>query len=236
MKFFNKRKYSVGAVVVSAGQAVRMNGIDKPFIDIAGMPTIAKTLLAFEISPFIDYIVLVCREDNMAKMMEIVREFKISKITSIVVGDDTRQASVFKGISALPQDIDYVAIHDGARPFLSQQVIKTCVLDAVEYKACTAGIKAKDTIKVVNNDGYILNTPPRDSLYITQTPQIFNFDLYKKAMKLAIDKKLDFTDDCQLIENMGEKVFMSQSEYINIKLTTPEDIAIAQIIADGLEG
>lgn len=235
MRLFGKNRKKVGVVIVSAGNAVRMNGIDKPFIDVGGLPVIIRTMIAFEESEMVDSVVLVCREDTVSRMIDLSRQYGITKLATITVGGKTRQESVFKGVEALPSDIDYIAVHDGARPFVSVDVIERCICDAMEFTAAAAGIKAKDTIKMVGHDGFIMSTPPREYLYITQTPQIFEKSLYLRAMDKAKEEQKDFTDDCQLVENLGEKVYMTESEYVNIKLTTPEDIAIAQIIADGLE-
>ena len=155
-------------------------------------------------------------------------KYGISKVKAIVEGGKERYHSVFEGLKQT-SDADYVLIHDGARPFVNQEIIRRCMLEVPEYQACVVGMPVKDTIKVVN-DRLIVDTPYRPHLYITQTPQVFKRQLYFEAVTFAEEHALDFTDDCQLIEAINCKVYMTEGDYINIKITTPEDIAIAEIL------
>lgn len=153
----------------------------------------------------------------------------------IVAGGESRQQSVLNGIKALSDQTEYFVIHDGARPFADRELILRCLQSAVEHGAATAAVKTKDTIKRVSPEGIIEETPNREFLYLTQTPQIFKASLYHKAVEQAEKEGLDFTDDCQLIEHIGHRVWVSQGDYRNIKITTPEDIAMAQAIAQWTE-
>ena len=154
----------------------------------------------------------------------------------LTAGGDTRQQSVLNGVGCLSGQVEYVVIHDGARPFADRQLIDRCLQSAVEHQVATAAVPVKDTIKQAADDGSIAATPDRSRLYLTQTPQIFNAQLYRRAAEQAQAEGLDFTDDCQLMEHLGHRVWLAQGDYRNIKITTPEDIVIAQAIAESMEG
>lgn len=238
MELFGKKKNipPVGAVIAAAGSSSRMEGIDKQALEIGGVPVIARSLLCAERCPDIRDIVLVCREEDIPEMLRIAQEFGVSKLRSIVKGGGTRQQSVFAGIAELDGDIRYFAVHDGARPFADGELIRRVIGAALECGAAAPGVRVKDTVKEVGADGFITGTPCRDSLYITQTPQVFEAALYKKAMLAALEQGADYTDDCQLVETAGHRVYMAQGSYRNIKITTPEDIAVAEAIALELDG
>ncbi len=224
-----KKQPKVAAIIVAAGKSSRMLGIDKQLARIAGVPSVVHTLEAFEKSPLISEIVLVVREENIPEVTRIVNYYRIKKIKTIVGGKDTRQASVFAGIREIDSQTDYYCIHDGARPLVSQKIINAAINGAMLYGAAAAGIPVKDTIKMVQND-FINNTPNRDEMYMIQTPQVFRTDLYNEAVLVAMENNKDYTDDCQLVEAVGKKVFISKGEYYNIKLTTPEDIPVAEAL------
>ena len=219
----------IAAVIVAAGNASRMNGIDKQRAMLGGIPVLARSAMAFENCAEIDRIVVVCRAGEKAEIAKLMQGWGIKKLHAVAEGGETRQASVFKGILACGE-AEYYAIHDGARPLVSGKVICTCIQNAKKYKAATAGVKVKDTIKIVDSSGFIKTTPNRSELYITQTPQIFEAKLYLQAMDNALVENKDYTDDCQLVESIGHKVFMSPSDYTNIKITTPEDLKIAEAL------
>ena len=227
-------KFSV--VIVAGGTSSRMQGVDKQAVFLGDFPVIVRTVRCFSNIPNIQEIVIVSREDFIPQLLEWVEEFNLDKVTSIVRGGDNRQNSVLNGISALSQDCDYFVIHDGARPFADEELILRCMNDAVRYGAATASVPAKDTIKISDENGFVVSTPDRAFLRITQTPQIFRKDWYLSAIQKANDDNLNFTDDCQLVENIGEKVYLSLGSYFNIKITTPEDLPIAQAIADFIDG
>lgn len=221
----------VGAVIAAAGSSSRMQGIDKQRLELDGIPVIARSLLCMERSPLVRDIVLVCREDDIADMLRISRDYSINKLISIVKGACTRQKSVFEGINALPPDTEYYAVHDGARPFADDDLIRRCIAAAIEHGCAAPGVRVKDTIKEVDEDGFIAATPSRERLFITQTPQVFEAGAYREAMQLAIEQGQDYTDDCQLMEAVGRRVYMTQGSYDNIKITTPEDISVGEAIA-----
>ncbi len=233
--FFNRSKdlrpYTT-AVIVAAGNSERMGGIDKQMAEIGGIPVIIRSVMAFENNGNIDEIIVVCRENDIPLFMDMVKDFELLKVSKITKGGETRQESVMLGAKLANEECQYLAIHDGARPMVTQEVINACMEDAREYGAATAGVKCKDTIKLVNPEGFVEQTPDRGRLYITQTPQIFERELYFKALEKAKEEGKCFTDDCQLVENFGHSVYLSQGDYQNIKITTPDDLVIAQAIAE----
>ena len=153
----------------------------------------------------------------------------ITKLKECTTGGATRQESVINGIRCISKGIQLVAIHDGARPLVKPEHIEKVIKDASVFGGATLGVPVKDTIKTVDG-GLIIDTPPRSSLYITQTPQIFKRDLYFEGVDFALEHGLDFTDDCQLVEAIGGKVAMTVGDYTNIKITTPEDIKLAEVL------
>ena len=179
-------------------------------------------------------IVVVARPELFSQLNQWKIEYSLPDF-EVVAGGESRQQSVLNGIKALSDQTEYFVIHDGARPFADRELILRCLKSAVEHGAATAAVKTKDTIKRVSPEGIIEETPNREFLYLTQTPQIFKASLYHKAVEQAEKEGLDFTDDCQLIEHIGHRVWVSQGDYRNIKITTPEDIAMAQAIAQWTE-
>lgn len=220
---------TVSVIIAGAGSASRMNGINKQFYEIAGIPVIARSMLAFEQVEQIAEIIVSARENDFSEIEKIALEFEISKFKCVVAGGETRQQSVFKAFSQVSKETRLVAVHDGARPLVNPKFIELCIKDAAVFGGSTLGVPVKDTLKVVDG-GMIVDTPDRRKLYITQTPQIFRKDVYVKGINFANANELDFTDDCQLAEAVGIKVNMTLSDYRNIKITTPEDLAICEAI------
>ena len=220
----------VGAIIVAAGNSSRMNGINKLFADINGKCVLARTLINFEKCQKVDYIVIVTRKDMQDEVNNVVNKYAIKKVINIVEGGATRQESVSNGIKMCPSGTEIIVIHDGARPFASSKLIEDTINNCEIYGASVPGVKSKDTIKVIN-DGFVQGTPDRETLFNIQTPQVFNFGLYK----LALNNSESFTDDSQLFEAMGERVFITPGDYRNIKITTIEDIEIAKAFATCFE-
>lgn len=217
----------VSAVIVSAGNSTRMGGVNKQFLEINGMPVIAHSISAFQKSEYINEIVVVTRFQDILPIKELVKSYGFSKVDSIVCGGDTRQKSVLNGLDCISDKTDFIAIHDGARPLVTDKVIKDTLAVAVETGAATTGVSVVDTIKCVNDKNEILSTPERAYLKAVQTPQIFNKELYLKAVENVLDSD-NFTDDCKLIEAYGHIVTVVEGDYENIKITTPNDVNIAE--------
>lgn len=232
MPFFKKKPPPpfISAVIVAAGTASRMDGLDKQKMPIDGIPVAARSIGALSECARVSEIVVVCREEQIADYYDMVRLYGFDKVTSVVAGGEIRQASVFAGISACDERAEYFAIHDGARPLVLPDDVERCIDAAVATGAAAVGVPVKDTIKVCDERGAIISTPRRDRLWAVQTPQIFEAGLYRRAMAAAIHDNRSYTDDCQLVENTGHTVVISEGGEGNIKITTPEDIAVANAI------
>lgn len=225
---------SIGVVIVAAGSSQRMAGIDKQNLLLKGIPVVVWAAKAFQELEEVSEIILVTSRENISTFQGYVTEYALHKVKTVCQGGDTRQQSVFRGVGELSSYVEYIAIHDGARPFVTKEVVSRCLADAVQYGAATASVKTKDTIKI-EKDGFIAATPDREKLYLTQTPQIFRREIYIQAMERALKTGIDVTDDCQLVENIGHQVYLSQGSYDNIKITTPEDIPTAEAISERME-
>ncbi len=214
------------AVILGAGNGTRM-GINKSkmLLDINGKTVIERSVEAFLDLPQIDEIIVVCRECDVEAFSDLLTDEKVS----FVIGGATRQESVKNAVEMI-DECDFLIIHDGARPLVTQKAIINTLDKAVSCGAAATGVKVKDTIKVVDSDLHITATPERSSLVSIQTPQIFKFDLYKKALEAAEKQGRDYTDDCQLVENIGQKVYTVIGDYENIKITTKDDIPYAESI------
>lgn len=217
----------VSAVIVSAGSSSRMGGINKQFLNICNMPVLAWSIQAFSQSIFVDEIVVVTREKDIAEVEKLIADYSLKKVKAVVVGGETRQLSVLNGVAITNEKAEYIAIHDGARPLVSERVILDTLNCAIEYGAATTGVKVVDTIKCVDENEDIVSTPNRAVLRAVQTPQIFKKELYLDAIR-HVENSKDFTDDCKLIEAYGKSVKIVDGDYENIKITTPNDIVVAE--------
>ncbi|HAJ96237.1 MAG TPA: 2-C-methyl-D-erythritol 4-phosphate cytidylyltransferase [Ruminococcus sp.] len=216
-------------IIVCAGNATRMGGINKILMPLGKSNVVGYSMLAFEQCEDIAEIIIVTKPENFASIRQTAKTMGITKLSQIVEGGDTRQQSVMQGLRVISKETQYVAIHDGARPLVKPEHIAKVIKDARVFGGATLGVPVKDTIKIVD-DGLITDTPHRPSLYITQTPQVFRKRLYFEAVDFAMEHSLDFTDDCQLVEAIGGKVYMTIGDYSNIKITTPEDREIAEVL------
>lgn len=220
-----------GAVIVAAGTASRMGGIDKVMAPLGGEPMIARTVRTFQNCDAISEIVIVTREDLILPMTALTRE--MSKVKAVVVGGKSRQESVSLGLNALSNSVKLAAIQDGARPLITWEVIDRTVRAANTYGAAAPAIPVKDTIKVV--EGRIVkSTPDRSTLFAVQTPQVFDFDLLRAALKKAEAEGAAVTDDCSAVELMGMSVKIVEGDERNIKVTTPMDLKIAELLLEEL--
>ena len=216
-------------ILVCAGNATRMQGKNKILLPLGDTNVIGMSMRAFEACPRVAEIIVVARPSDHDVIRETAQQCGITKFHAIVAGGSTRQESVMCGLRALSKGTTMIAVHDGARPLVKPEHIAQVIRDASVFGGATLGVPVKDTIKVVN-DHLIVDTPYRPHLFITQTPQVFKRQLYFEAVTFAEEHALDFTDDCQLIEAINWKVDMTEGDYTNIKITTPEDIAIAEIL------
>ncbi len=221
-----------GAVIVAAGNASRMGGIDKVMAELGGEPMIVRTARAFQNSEVIREIVIVTRPDLIVKIKALCADF--NKVTAIVAGGADRAESVNKGLKALSSKVRLAAIHDGARPLITQEVIDSAVRTAHIYAAAAPGVPVKDTVKIVQG-GVVVTTPDRSTLQAIQTPQVFDYDLLKGALKKAKADKAAITDDCSAVELMGMAVRIVAGDERNIKVTTPMDLQIAELLLEEMQ-
>ncbi len=235
--FFKKRsgqrKLHCSAVIVAAGSASRMKGVDKIMAEIGGMPVIARTLSVFQNCDRIGEIVVVTREDLLVPVGEVCRQYGFDKVTRVVVGGADRSRSVQNGLNELGET-DYVAIHDGARPFVSAEVLEETIRAAERSGAAAPAIPVTDTIKTAQ-DSLVTGTPDRSTLFAVQTPQIFDMDLICGALYHCIEKKIPLTDDCSAVEQIGKVVTLTVGERTNIKITTQFDLLIGEAIVSWLD-
>lgn len=224
-KFFNS------AIIVAAGNSTRMGkGYSKIFEPILGKPSIYYTLKAFEKNNLIDEIIVVCKENDKENLETIVLKNNITKVKSFAFGGSSRQESVFNGLKNVSQNADFVVIHDAARILITDKIITDVINDAHLNKFSIPCVAAKDTIKIVDKNGFVEKTPDRSSLFQVQTPQVFEKSTYEKVISLAMQNCKDYTDDSQLLENAGYKVHTVLGSYENMKLTTVEDIPVFESI------
>ncbi|NLV89382.1 MAG: 2-C-methyl-D-erythritol 4-phosphate cytidylyltransferase [Tissierellia bacterium] len=224
------KSYYVSVIIAAAGMSNRMGSkINKQFIAVGGKPILAHTIEKFERSRYIDEIILVAKEEEIEYCRkEIVKKYKFKKVTNIIRGGKERQDSVYNGILALNEKSDIVLVHDGARPFVKLENIEDGIKGVEKYGACVIGVPVTDTIKVVGEDNVISNTPRRDLLWAAQTPQCFFKEILIKGYEKALSDGYLGTDDSSIVERVGYDVKMIMGSYENIKITTPEDIILAE--------
>lgn len=218
-------------IIPAAGLGRRMNAsISKQYLQLNGKPILAYTLDAFENCPLIDEIILVINPDELELCEEqVIGSYPYTKV-KLVAGGNTRQESVYAGLKAANPQTRIVLIHDGARPLIREPVIRRSIEETIKHRATVVGVPAKNTIKVINKDGFVEHTPDRNYLVEIQTPQTFAYDLIKEAHQKACDSGVVGTDDAFLVEWLKIPVKIVVGDYTNIKITTPEDLTIAESI------
>ena len=219
---------TVGAVIAAAGSSSRMGGRDKLAEPLDGIPEILRTLAAVEAVPEIREIVVVTREDRVEEYRRLLGQ--CSRLRAVVPGGSTRQESVRNGVRALSPDCTLAAIHDGARPLVTPEVFARCIEAARSCGAATAAVPVKDTIKLADEAGRVLDTPDRSALRAMQTPQAFRVELIRKAHEIARRDGFLGTDDAALLEHAGMPVYLCEGSRENLKLTTPTDLMLAGLI------
>ncbi|MDR7857801.1 2-C-methyl-D-erythritol 4-phosphate cytidylyltransferase [Tissierella sp.] len=224
------KNYFVSVIIAAAGMSNRMGSrINKQFIAIDGKPILAHTIEKFEKCRYIDEIILVSKEEEIDYCRkEIVKKYKFNKVSNIIRGGKERQDSIYNGILALNEKTDIVLTHDGARPFIKNENIEDGIEGVVEHGSCVIGVPVTDTIKVVSGEDKIQSTPQRSLLWAAQTPQCFKKHILIKGYENAINDKYFGTDDSSIVERIGYDVKMIMGSYDNIKITTPEDIILAE--------
>ena len=234
MRLGRKRKTSPGCsvVVAAAGSSTRMEGQDKILALLDGEPVLCHTLRVLDCSHMVQEIIVVTRADLIVPISQLCRDYQFNKVSKIIVGGETRTQSVLAGIREVRLDAELIAIHDGARPLLSQEVLEEVIRQGQTCGAAAPAIPVKDTLKIAH-DGLVESTPERSSLFAVQTPQVFEAGLIKAALSKAVEDGVVLTDDCAAVERLGMSVALTRGSEENLKITTPLDLLIGEAILNG---
>lgn len=234
MGWFRRRKKEAGpgcsVVVAAAGSSSRM-GFDKVLAEVGGVPVIVRCLQSFQRAPGVKEVVVVTRTDLVPDVARLCQDYGLDKVSKVIRGGENRTQSVRLGTLECDPKSPLIAIHDGARPFVTIQVIEDAIAQAAVNGAAAPAVPVKDTIKAAH-DGVVEQTLDRGALYAIQTPQVFDGDLIRAALQKALDDGAQITDDCAAVERLGMKVVLTQGDERNIKLTTPADLLIGEVLAE----
>lgn len=230
-----EKPLTCGAVVLGAGSAQRM-GFDKMTVMLDRQPVLVRAVNAFQLSPLIEEIVVVTKTDRIEEIADLCRQYNLTKVSAVVCGGKTRTESALAGVMALKKDCRLTAIHDGARPLVSQALIEACIRKASIQYAAIPVVRSTDTLRGIDEKGALTGIYDRDKIVRVQTPQVFQTELVKGALSDAVQKGLTFTDDATAVERLGMKIQAVEGEEDNLKLTTPQDLVIAQGILERRKG
>lgn len=218
-------------VILAAGSSTRM-GSDKLMKKLGAMPVLARTILAFENCELVEEIIIVTQQEKLEPIADLCHKNGLHKVRQVIVGGATRMESALAGVSAVRHGANYIGIHDGARPLVSQEVIVRTIEAAKKYRAAAPGIASVDTLKLVDQKGFISGTLDRSLVWRIQTPQVFEADLIKGALSKAVEDGLTLTDDSSAMDRMGVKTFVVEGDPDNLKITTPNDMIAAEAIVN----
>lgn len=224
---------AIPVIIVAAGSSSRMGGINKLTVPVSGVPVLARTLAAFENCPMISGIILAVRSQDILNSQLMAEQYGISKLTDVICGGNTRAETVARGIARLGKNDEYVLIHDGARPIVTDEIITETAAALKSFSAVACAVPVKDTVKCVDKNGVVIKTLDRSGLFAVQTPQGVNVRDYKAAAEKAGEGLKEFTDDASVMEAAGYTVHITRGSYANIKITTREDIALAEYLLNG---
>lgn len=234
MGLFSRRKKeatpSCSVVVVAAGASTRM-GFDKVLADVGGLPVIVRCLKSFEQAPSVSEVVVVTRTDLVTEVARLCQDYNLNKVVKVIRGGEDRTQSARLGTLECDHKAKLIAIHDGARPFVTVQVIEDAIAQGAASGAAAPAVPVKDTIKAAQ-DGLVERTLDRSELYAVQTPQVFDADLIRAALQKALDDGVQLTDDCAAVERLGMKVVLTPGDERNIKLTTPTDLLMGEVLSE----
>lgn len=228
----------VNVIILAAGNSSRMNGINKILQKLSnGLEVIINTIYKFDNIQGVLNIIVVVKNNIVDDVNKIIKNYKFRSLVYVIAGGETRTKSLLNGYGFMRskfkvEDCSYCIIHDGARPLINQRDVLNCLKDAFVYGASAVGVKMIDTVKLVDKNHNVVKTVNRENLFCIQTPQIFKVDILNRAIENAKNKNLDFTDDCQLVEAIGEKVHISDTSKINVKITTQEDLFLVNKLLD----
>lgn len=222
------------ALIAAAGSSQRMEGENKLLLPLGGKPVIAHTLQAMDAAPSINEIIIAAREEDLLRFAELCKTYGITKPVKVITGGKTRTESVLRAAMEANKDADLLAVHDGARPFATPELIDSVVEAARVNFAAAPAIPVKDTVKVAIG-GVVRETPDRSMLYAVQTPQVFDAQLLRAALQSAVDADVALTDDCSAVERLGKEIYLTEGIEENIKITTPLDMFLAEAILERRE-
>ena len=228
--FFKRRRQKCVALVPAAGSARRMDGVNKLFLPLCGAPVLARTLISLQMSRRVDEIVIATREQDMEEVSRLCKEYGVTKCKKVVAGGATREESVLRAAMEAPRDTALFAVHDGARPLVTPDLIDRVIQKAAVCGAAAPAVRLKDTIKRVKEGGEAERTLNREKLRAVQTPQVFDANLLKAALHAALESGAELTDDCSAVERLGKVVFLIDGEEENLKITTPVDLIFAEAV------
>lgn len=235
---FQRRKKNqapfCSVVVAAAGSSVRMEGQDKMAAVLGGVPVLARTLLILDQCPLVNELVIVTRGELIPWVGQLCRDFGVSKAAKVVAGGETRTQSVLRGVNECSSNAELIAVHDGARPLVTQEELEEVLRKGAETGAAAPAVPVKDTIKEAE-DGLVTGTPDRSRLFAVQTPQVFEASLIRAALTSAEAEKRSLTDDCAAVERLGMRVTLTRGTYENIKITTPVDLVLGEAILNWRE-
>ena len=231
-KLHRLRAKGCSMVVAAGGSSQRMGGVNKLTMDLCGVPVLRRTLAALQSAELVDEIVIACRADELEQFSAWVREWKIDKCKKIVEGGTDRLHSVYAAVCACDEKAAFIGVHDAARPLVTPDLVSRCIFAARTHGAVAPAVALTDTIRQVDEKGFVCATIDRSTLRAMQTPQVFDADFLKAALKNAVDRGLALTDDCAAVEAIGKAVTLIEGERENIKLTTPLDLIVAEAILD----
>ena len=222
------------AVIAAAGSSQRMDGENKLLLPLGGKPVLAHTLQAIDRSPSIREIIIAAREEDMVRFAELCKAWGVGKPVKVVLGGKTRAESVLRAAMEANEDADLIAVQDGARPFVTPELIERVIEAARVNFAAAPAVPVKDTVKVAV-DGIVRETPDRSMLFAVQTPQVFDAQLLRAALQSAVKAGVKLTDDCSAVERMGKEIYLTDGDEENMKITTPLDLFLAETILEKRE-
>ena len=233
---FGKKKHQppfVTAIIPAAGSSRRMGGGNKLLMELDGVPVLGRTLLALEACDIIREIIVAASEENLVAYAELGKTLGVTKLTKVVKGGDTRQESVYKAALEASPQAKYLAVHDGARPLVTPEVVQKACEGAFLHTCAAAGVPVHDTIKEIQKDGHIERTVDREMLRAMQTPQVADKALLTAALQSALEAGVTVTDECAALERMGARPVITEGSFENIKITTPADLVYGEAILEG---
>ena len=217
------------ALVAAAGSSTRMGGVDKLMEFLDGVPVLMRTLTALQQADSVDEIIIATRETALVEISNLCKTYGITKCTKVIRGGETRCHSVLLAALEANEDVEYLAVHDGARPLVLPEQVDDLIRLGQRTYAVAPAVPVTDTVKVADLSGLVLSTPDRSTLFAVQTPQVFQANLLKAALQSAIAAEAPLTDDCSAVERLGKEVYLTPGWRENIKITTPEDLSVAEL-------